>query len=75
MRHRHNIVGSEAFHSRRPLILTDRPLLKAPNSLANRIYLAAATGAAFAALIDLMIGQPVCLTIGALIFLILWLRG
>lgn len=74
MRPPHNIAGSEAFTTRRPLIISERARPKAPMALATRIYLVAFIAAVIAGLIDVLIGQPVCLTIGVIAFLILWLR-
>lgn len=75
MRPHHNIAGSEAFNSRRPLIISEHTRLRSPKSLAARIYLAAVIAALIGGIIDILIGLPVCLAIGALAFLIAWLRA
>lgn len=75
MRSQHNITGSEAFSTRRPLIMREPAHIRRPWSLASRIYLTSAIAAVIAGLIDALTGLPICLTIGALTFLILWLRG
>lgn len=71
----HNIAGSEAFDARPKLIIRELPRRQPRLSLIAMIYLGAAIAALLGALIDIALGQPICLMIGVLAFLVAWLRG
>ena len=71
----HNIAGSEAFDVGPKLIIREMPRRRPGLSLAAKIYMGSAIAALVSALVDIAIGQPICLTIAASIFLVAWLRG
>lgn len=71
----HNIAGSEAFSTRPTVMVRELPRRRPRLSVVARFYLVVAVAGATASAIDLLIGSPVCLSVGALIFLGLWLRG
>jgi len=71
----HNIAGSEAFDAGPKLLIREMPRRQTGLALATKIYLGTAIVALVSALIDIVIGQPICLTIVGLAFLLAWLRG
>lgn len=71
----HNITGSEAFNTRPTVMVRELPRRRPRLSAVAHFYLIVAVAGAIAAAIDLLIGSPICLSVGALIFLGLWLRG
>lgn len=71
----HNIAGSEAFSARPSIMVRELPRRRPRLSAVARFYLVAAVAGAIASAVDVLIGSPVCLSLGALIFLGLWLRG
>lgn len=71
----HNIAGSEAFATRPTVMVRELPRRRPPLSAVARFYLVVAVAGAIASAVDVLIGSPVCLSVGALIFLGLWLRG
>lgn len=71
----HNIAGSEAFAPRPVVQIRELPRRRPRLSVVARWHLAALVAGGALALIDVLIGAPVCLTIAAMVFLGLWLRG
>lgn len=71
----HNIAGSEAFSTRPTVMVRELPRRRPRLSAIARFYLVVTIAAAIGAAVDLIIGAPVCLGIGSLVFLGLWLRG
>jgi hypothetical protein len=71
----HNIAGSEAFSARPTVMVRELPRRRPRLSSVARFYLIVAIAGATASAIDLLIGSPVCFSLGAIIFLGLWLRG
>ena len=71
----HNIAGSEAFSARPTVMVRELPRRRPRLSAVARLYLVVALAGGVAAAVDLLIGSPVCLSLGAIIFLGLWLRG
>lgn len=71
----HNIAGSEAFNARPAVMVRELPRRRPRLSTVARFYLVVAIAGVIAATVDVLIGSPVCLSLGALIFLGLWLRG
>ena len=71
----HNIAGSEAFNTRPTVMVRELPRRRPRLSTVARFYLVVAIAGVIAAAVDVLIGSPVCLSLGALIFLGLWLRG
>ncbi|MNU41436.1 hypothetical protein D3C71_301700 [compost metagenome] len=71
----HNISGSEAFRTGPAVIVRQLPRRRARLSPVACLFLAAAAAAPIAALVDIMIGQPVCLTLASLTFFVALLRG
>ena len=71
----HNIAGSEAFNTGPKLIIRELPRRRPRPSLAAKIYMGSAIAALVSVLVDIAIGQPICLTVAALMFLVAWLRG
>ncbi|MNH89719.1 hypothetical protein D3C73_422480 [compost metagenome] len=71
----HNIAGSEAFRTGPAVIVRQLPRRRARLTPVVRLFLGAAAAAAIGALVDMLIGQPVCLSIATLAFIVAWLRG
>lgn len=71
----HNIAGSEAFSTHPTVLVRELPRRRPRLSAIARFYLIVAVAGTLAAAIDLLIGAPVCLGVGFLVFLGLWLRG
>ncbi|MNY69704.1 hypothetical protein D3C86_2076810 [compost metagenome] len=71
----HNIAGSEAFRTGPAVIVRQLPRRRPRLSPVAWLFLSAAAAAPIAALVDMMIGQPVCLTIATVAFLVVLLRG
>ena len=70
----HNIAGSEAFRTGPAVIVRQIPRRRTRMSPVASLFLGAASVGVVAALVDVMIGQPVCLTLASIGFLIAWLR-
>lgn len=71
----HNIAGSEAFRTGPAVIVRQLPRRRARLSPIACLFVGAAASAPIGALVDAMIGQPVCLSIATLVFFVAWLRG
>lgn len=73
----HNIAGSEAFRTRPALQIEELPKRQPRRSTVTSFYLVAVVVGAVLALIDLAIGAPipVCLSVGAIVVLVAWLRA
>lgn len=71
----HNIAGSDAFNTRPIVMVRELPRRRPRLSAVARFYLVVAIAGAIASAVDLLIGVPACLGVGALIFLGLMLRG
>lgn len=71
----HNIAGSEAFRTGPAVIVRQLPRRRPRLTPVVWLFLGAAAAAPVAALVDMMIGQPVCLTLATLGFFVALLRG
>lgn len=70
----HNIAGSEAFRTGPAIIVRQIPRRRTRLTPVAWLFLGSASVGAVAALVDVVIGQPVCLTLASIGFLIAWLR-
>lgn len=70
----HNIIGSEAFSTPRPLQIS-APRRKPRRSTVAGWYVAAPLIGGGVSLVDVVIGAPVCLVAVLIIFAVLWLRA
>jgi len=71
----HNIIGSEAFSTRRPLQISAPRRPKPRRSTVAGWYVVALLVGGAASLVDVAIGAPVCLVAVLIIFAVLWLRA
>ncbi len=71
----HNIIGSEAFSSRRPLQIGELRRRRPRRSTVAGWYAGAVLIGGGASLVDVVIGAPVCLGAVLIIFAVLWLRA
>ncbi len=71
----HNIIGSEAFSSRRPLQIGSLHRRKPSRSTVAGWYAGAILIGGGISLVDVVTGAPVCLGAILIIFAVLWLRA
>lgn len=71
----HNIAGSEAFDTRRPVQIRELPRRRLRSSKVAGWYVGAVLIGGGVSLVDVVIGAPVCLVAVLIIFAVLWLRA